>query len=137
MMGHREEVERKRQRRAALCDPHPEARRPEIEELVTNGWGLLSARLENKKNRQRFVSNFYFPDENVDEPKSRSEKGFLHYLQMIKAKPLVWEKAVEAFQQAVRRKSSGEEQPCGAQACALAIRAGSLRHDSIEPRFHA
>jgi AAA domain len=72
----------------------------------TDAWGLISARLGKKKNRQSFVSSFWFADKTVDEPRSRAEQGFLRYLTTVTAKPGAWQKAVERFKGAVERESA-------------------------------
>ncbi len=75
-------------------------------ERKADAWGLISARLGKKKNRQSFVGSFWFADKSVDEPRSRAEKGFLHYLAGVTAKPGDWQNATERFKKAVERESA-------------------------------
>ncbi len=78
-----------------------------------DAWGLIAARLGRKKNCQKFVSSFWFPDEKAVQPKSRAEQGFLRYLQSVKAKPLAWQKAVERFSEALKQESTMRAERAG------------------------
>jgi hypothetical protein len=79
----------------------------------STAWGLISARLGSKRNRRKFVSSFWFDEKDAPEPPSRAQKGFLQYLNTLKAakpKPGEWKKAVARFAQAL-----GEEEAIRAE----------------------
>ena len=73
-------------------------------------WGLLAARLGSKRNRNQFVSRFWFSDKEAPEPRSRAEKGFLHYLQHLPDNPGAWQPAVDAFQNALALQAEIRDQ---------------------------
>ncbi len=64
-------------------------------------WGLIAAPLGSKKNRRKFVNRFWYADKDRPEPKSRADRGFLAYLQEVKAAPGAWKTAVGRFQNAL------------------------------------
>jgi hypothetical protein len=67
-------------------------------------WGLIAAKLGNRKNRRSFVSRFWFEDKEAPEPKSRSQKGFLRYLKALEPDPSIWKKAVGDFEDAIKEE---------------------------------
>ena len=64
-------------------------------------WGLIAAPLGSKKNRRKFVNKFWYADKDRPEPRSRADRGFMTYLQEVKAAPRAWKTAVERFQKAL------------------------------------
>ncbi len=72
----------------------------------SEAWGLVAARLGNKKNRAKFVSKFWYADKELPEPRTRAEDGFQSYLQKVKAKPSAWKNAVASFEAALTREAA-------------------------------
>ncbi|MCU1294810.1 MAG: helicase related protein [Bryobacterales bacterium] len=64
-------------------------------------WALVAARFGNKKNRKLFRDNFWYKDDEVEQPQSRAERGFAEYLRSVKAKPSSWKSAVRSFEAAL------------------------------------
>ncbi len=69
-------------------------------------WALIAARLGNKKNRQKFITNFWFDDKKRPEPRTRAEKGFLQHLKTVKGPPFAWKKAVTTFKTALQHETA-------------------------------
>ena len=68
----------------------PESDKPEV------AWGLLAARLGNKKNRQRFMKAFWYPDKDSGAP------GMLDLLKTMRTSSVSWREAVKEFRKAER-----------------------------------
>lgn len=72
-------------------------------------WGLIAARLGNKKNRRKFINRFWFADKKAAVPRTRSQNGFQKYLQCLEAgklHPLKWRQAVASFEAALKQEAS-------------------------------
>lgn len=76
-------------------------------------WGLLAARLGNKKNRLKFRSSFWFENKEAKDP-NRADRGFLKYLASLQPRPGAWKSAVQRFQAAVEREGGLRKQQCAA-----------------------
>jgi AAA domain len=66
-----------------------------------DAWALVAARFGNKKNRKLFRNNFWYKDEDIEQPQYRAERGFAEYLRSLKAKPSSWKNAVRSFNAAL------------------------------------
>jgi hypothetical protein len=75
------------------------------EQDLGEAWGLIAARLGSKKNRSKFVSKFWYADQEAPTPRSRSEKGFLEYLKSVKPKRSAWKNAVASFKDALKQEA--------------------------------
>jgi hypothetical protein len=82
-------------------------------EQPAEAWGLIAARLGNKKNRRKFINRFWFADKKAREPRTRPQNGFQKYLQCLetgKRNPAAWKQAVAAFETAVKREAAIRKQ---------------------------
>jgi hypothetical protein len=61
-----------------LAEDDADRKKPSIE-----AWGLIAARLGNKKNRRKFINRFWFANKKAPAPRTRSQDGFQKYLQCL------------------------------------------------------
>jgi AAA domain len=69
-------------------------------------WGMVGARLGNKKNRNDFVSRFWYGDKEAGEAEEEdpSASGFLKLLRGFENQPADWGRAVRRFKEALARE---------------------------------
>ncbi|HEX4167058.1 MAG TPA: ATP-binding protein [Bryobacteraceae bacterium] len=86
-------------------------------------WGLIAARLGNRKNRRDFMKRFWGADKQLPEPRDRAHEGFYRYLKSLRPGPaslLAWKKAVSEFQQALKAEAViRQERTAGWQAVSV------------------
>jgi hypothetical protein len=85
-------------------------RETDADRNLNEAWGLIAARLGNKKNRSRFISKFWFADKKARQPRTRSENGFQKYLQTVKPKASAWKNAVACFEAALKQEATIREE---------------------------
>lgn len=76
--------------------------------LGESAWGLLSARLGNKSNRNQFIGNFWF-DKKRNDKGAEIELGFNSLVKKLETNPINWKDAVRSYKKALKNEAQLRE----------------------------
>ncbi len=100
-----------------------------------SAWGLVAARLGNKRNRRKFINRFWLVDQEELEPVTRAGRGFLRYLKGVRAPHKAWDRAVNGFKIALAQEAVIREDRVAAWEAAEAVDAAVSRLQTTESEF--